>query len=238
MQNTKIIEARTAVLLGASGLTGNFLLQLLLQNDYFSKVRILIRNSFSLVHPKLETVIVDFQNQNALSDALGQGDTIFCCIGTTMKKVRGNKTLYRQIDYDIPLNTARLGLQKGFRQYVIISSVGANAKSSNFYLHLKGDLENVIQELPYDSIHIFHPSILIGERKEIRSGERIAQIFSLAISIFLWGNLKKYRAIQSEEVARAMLTAAQTEEKGIHIHEYKQIKEGSKNFLLLQSSYT
>lgn len=235
MQNTKITQARTAVLLGASGLTGSFLLQLLLQNDFYSKIRVIVRSSFSFVHPKLEIVAVDFQNQKALDDALDYGDTIFCCIGTTMKKVRGNKTLYRQIDFDIPLNTAQLGIQKGFRKYVIISSVGANAKSSNFYLHLKGDLENTLQELPYDSIHIFRPSILIGKRKEIRTGERIAQVISIVFSSLLWGALKKYRAISSEEVARAMLTAVQTEEKGIHIHEYIQIKEGSKNFKLLQS---
>ena len=164
------MQAKTAVLLGATGLTGNYLLHLLLADDYFAQIRVLVRKPFAFIHPRLEVCVTDFDDHNNFHRALGKGDTIFCCIGTTMKKVNGDKALYRRIDFNIPVHAAQWGIDNGFSQYLVVSAIGANAKSSNFYLSLKGSMEEAIHALPYTSLHIFRPSLLLGSREGRGSG--------------------------------------------------------------------
>src|SRR5690606_25934626 len=115
------MEAKTAVLLGATGLIGNHLLQLLLQDDHYSTVRALVRRPLPVIHPKLEVQITNFDDHDNFHRALGKGDTIFCCIGTTMEKVKGDKALYRRIDFDIPVHAAQWGVDNGFSQYLVVS---------------------------------------------------------------------------------------------------------------------
>ncbi len=218
------MEVKTAVLLGASGLIGNHLLQLLLQDDQYRHIRVLVRRPLEIADPRLETIVVDFNNQEEFKYALGKGDAIFCCIGTTMKNVKGDKTRYRQIDHDIPVNAAQWGFEAGFSQYAIISSVGANSKSSNFYLRLKGEVEDAVQSLSYPSLHIFRPSILLGKHKETRTGENMAQAVMPVLSFLFFGSLKKYRAVKAEDVARAMLGAVQAGIPGQHVYEYTRIR--------------
>lgn len=218
------MEAKTAVLLGATGLIGNHLLQLLLQDDHYSTVRALVRRPLPVIHPKLEVQITNFDDHDNFHRALGKGDTIFCCIGTTMEKVKGDKALYRRIDFDIPVHAAQWGVDNGFSQYLVVSAIGADAKSSNFYLHLKGSMETAIHALPYASLHIFRPSLLLGNREEKRKGEKLAQSIMPALSFMLPGSLKKYRAINATDVAKAMLTAAKSGKAGINVHEYSQMK--------------
>lgn len=212
------------MLLGATGLIGNHLLQLLLRDDGYGAVRVLARRPPDITDPKLETVIVDFNNQEEYKNALGKGDTIFCCVGTTTKQVKGDKTRYRQVDFDIPVNAARWGIEKGFTQYAIVSAIGADAKSSNFYLRLKGEVEETVQSLSYPSLHIFRPSILLGKHKETRRGEDLAQAIMPALSFLFFGPFKKYRAVKAEDVAKAMLGAARAGTPGQHIYEYTQIQ--------------
>ncbi len=218
------MQAKTAVLLGATGLIGNHLLHLLLADDYFTGVRVLVRKSFTFMHPKLEVRITDFDDYDNFHSTLGKGDAVFCCTGTTMKKVKGDKALYRRIDFDIPVHAAQCGIDNGFSQYLVVSAIGANEKSSSFYLHLKGSMENAIHALPYLSLHIFRPSLLLGVREEKRKGEKLAQSVMPALSFMLAGALKKYRAIEALDVARAMLAAAQSGKTGINVHEYTQMK--------------
>ena len=218
------MQAKTAVLLGATGLIGNHLLHLLLADDYFTTVRVLVRKPFAFIHPRLEIQITDFSDHDNFHRALGKGDAIFCCIGTTMKKVNGDKALYRSIDFDIPVHAAQWGADNGFSQYLVVSAVGANAASSGFYLQLKGSMEAAIHALPYASLHIFRPSLLLGTREEKRKGEGLAQSIMPALSFMLAGALKKYRPIEAADVAKAMLAAAKSGKTGVNIHEYRQMK--------------
>src|SRR4051794_15151096 len=167
------MQSQTAVVVGATGLIGSSVVETLLNDTTFEKVRILVRKTLAVTNPKLEVQVVDFNNINELSEKIGKGDSIFCCVGTTQKKVKGDLEAYRKVDHDIPVNTAKIGLAKGFRKYLLVSSVGANEKASNFYLKLKGEVEKEIAAMPFESIHIFQPSMLMGERKEVRLGELI-----------------------------------------------------------------
>src|SRR4051794_36046383 len=125
------MQSLTAVVLGATGLTGKALVQHLINDDVFSKVRILVRRRPDLSHPKLEVQLVNFDKLPEYRSKLRRGDCIFCCIGTTQKKVKGDKDAYRKIDFDIPVNAAKMGIDAGFTSYMLMSSVGANATSSN-----------------------------------------------------------------------------------------------------------
>jgi len=213
----------TAVVIGATGLIGKSLIKQLLIDSSFSKITILVRTWDDFSHPKLEVIPVNFNNLDELSKKLPIGDTIFCCIGTTQKKVSGDKDAYRKIDFDIPVNIARLGIEKGYRQYVLVSAVGANSQSSNFYLRLKGQVEEAISKLPFEMISIFRPSVLIGKRKEKRIGERIGIALVKTFSFLLTGKRSIYKAIQADKVARAMLVSATQNKKGIVINHYDEI---------------
>ena len=214
------MQQQTAVVIGASGMIGNLVTQGLLKDEAFTKVRVLVRKPIQLDHPKLETVIVNFADLNDYQKNLGTGDCIFSCIGTTQKNVKGDNKLYRSIDHDIPLNAATLGKAAGFQCFSLVSSVGANAASSNFYLRLKGELEDAISAVGFNSLHIFRPSMLLGNRKEFRAAENIFQGVFKALSVLLLGSFKKYRAIQGETVAAAMVNAAKQEVEGKFIYEY------------------
>jgi uncharacterized protein YbjT (DUF2867 family) len=215
---------KTAVVLGATGLIGQHLVQELLQNEFFSKVRILVRRPLKLNHPKADVQVVNFNDEKDIAARIDIGDVIFCCIGTTRKKVKGNRTEYRKVDYDIPIITARLGIQHGFNQFLIVSAIGANPLAANFYLQLKGCIEEDVTALPFESIHIFRPSILLGKREEFRPGENIGKAFVKAISFLLLGGWRKYRPIPAADVAKAMVAAANKEIAGVHMYEYDEMQ--------------
>ena len=218
------MQAKTAVLLGATGLTGNCLLSLLLEDERYEKVRAIVRKPISITHPKLEIKIIDFSNKSQYRDAVGTGDIIFCCVGATMKNVKGDKILYRKIDYDIAVDAARFGSENSFSHYILISAIGANVKSSNFYVKLKGEVEDAVQAFPYTSIYIFRPSLLMGSRKENRTGEKIFQAIIPVFSFLMIGSLQKYKPIHIAILARAMQNAPFTNNTGLHIANYQQIK--------------
>ncbi len=213
----------TAVVIGASGLIGNHLVDELLKDHAFGHVRVLVRNQLPVIHDKLQQAITDFNNVDDYREKFGNGNIIFSCIGTTQKKVKGNNTLYEKIDFDIPVNAAKIGVSKNYTKFLIVSSVGANENSSNFYLKLKGKTENAISKFEFETICFFRPSMLLGERKELRRGEKILQAGMKFISPLLFGKLKKYRAISAINVARAMVRESKQNDPGIHYFEYKEI---------------
>jgi uncharacterized protein YbjT (DUF2867 family) len=219
------MEGKTAVVLGATGLIGRHLTEELLHDNTFSKVRLLVRKAFTAGHPKLEVQELNFDNDLDIAAKMGKGDIIFCCIGTTRKKVAGDKTAYRKVDYDIPMNTARIGIQKGFSQYVLVSAVGANAVAGNFYLQLKGSVEEDIMGFSFKSIYIFRPSILVGKRNEFRLGERIGATIMQLLSVLLLGALRKYKPVHASIVAKAMISAVKQLPGGVSIYEYDEIKK-------------
>lgn len=218
------MHTKTALLLGATGLIGNYLLQLLLQDDEYTHIIALTRKPLNIAHSKLETRITDFSNADSFGAAITEGDVVFCCIGTTMKNVKGDKQLYRQIDFDIPVQGAMLALEKGYKQYVLVSAIGARAAASNFYLSLKGQTEDAISSLGFPAIHIFRPSLLLGGRKESRAGEKAAQVIMPLLSFLFIGALAKYKPVSAAQVAEAMLIASKANAKGTNIYTYTQIK--------------
>lgn len=215
----------TAVVIGATGLTGNLVIEELLKDNSFKTVRALVRRKFDTSHPKLQQHIVDFNNIDNYATSFGEGDIIFCCIGTTQKKVNKDKNAYTKIDFDIPVNAAKIGISKGFKKYQIVSAIGANENASNFYLNLKGKTENALKQYPFESIGIFRPSILNGNRTETRTGEKIMQTVMDLLSFLLLGPLEKYRAIGADNLARAMVKESKLNKKGVHYYSYSEIMD-------------
>jgi uncharacterized protein YbjT (DUF2867 family) len=214
---------QTAVVIGATGLTGNNLVTLLLHDPQFSKVRVLLRTPSFKQRPGLEEVIVDFSDAQSLAEAL-QGDVLFCCIGTTIRKA-GSQPAFREVDFEIPVRCATIARRQGMQQFQLISASGAHARSRNFYTRTKGETEQAIQQLGYPSLHIFRPSVLLGIRREFRLGEWLLTVL-VVLFYFLWmGRWKKYRPVKAVNVARAMVHVAKNPPDGTHIYEYDAIRE-------------
>lgn len=193
-----------ATIIGSTGLIGGHLLDLLINDPFFKPVRILIRRPLDISHPKLEKKLVDFSDIESFRLALEGTDVIFCCIGTTMKKMKGDKTAYRKIDYDIAVHAAQLGKANGCEKFVLVSAVGADSKSRNFYLKLKGEIEEAIQATGIESVYILRPSLLMGNRKEFRAGEKFA---SWLMPLFAFLLPARYKPVKASEVAKAMVNA-------------------------------
>jgi len=215
----------TATLVGATGLIGSYLLEQLLNDPYFDTVRILIRRSIDITHPKLEKKIVDFNDSDSLLVALSNSDVVFCAIGTTQKKVKGDKEAYRKIDFDIPVKLARFCKIVGCEKFILVSSAGANSKSINFYAKLKGETEEAVNEVGPKTIHIMRPSLLLGERKEFRLGENIGKAVMTTLSFLIPA---KFKAILGKDVAKVMLALSKKNEEGFFVHENKEIRHLSK----------
>lgn len=210
-----------ATLIGATGLIGSHLLELLLNDEYFETVRILVRRPFELNHPKLEKKLVDFSDKESFRLALEESDVIFCAVGTTQNKVKGDKDAYRKVDYDIAVNAAQLGRLSGCETFVLVSSVGANPKSNNFYLKLKGETEEAVKAAGLKNVYIMQPSLLLGSRKESRLGEKIAQWIMPVVSFLIPA---KYKPVKAINVAKAMIRLVKEKQEGLSIATYKEIK--------------
>lgn len=214
---------QTAIVIGATGLTGSHLVNLLLHNPAFDKVKVLMRKPVLKQRPGLESIIVDFEDEESLSAAL-QGDVLFCCIGTTKRKA-GGKEQFREVDFNIPVRCATLAKRHGFNQFLLMSSIGANVNSRFFYLRTKGEAEQAITRLGFNSMHIFRPSALLGKRDEPRPGDLLTQYLVQVFYFLLQGRWKKYRGIRASTVAKAMVAAGVKGESGTHIYESDAIKE-------------
>ena len=219
------MDKQTAVIIGATGLIGSLLVETLLNDDAFEKVRVLVRRPYAKQHPKLEVCVVDFGNLEDYKNKLGKGDSIFSCIGTTQKKVNSDKEAYRKIDYDIAVNAAQFGKEAGFTQYLLVSSLGADEKASGFYLKLKGEIETKIASIAFVGFHIFRPSFLLGNRNETRIGESIMKVVFKGLSSLFFGSMTKYKAIEALIVATAMANAAKEAFVGKKIYYYDDMKE-------------
>ena len=193
-----------ATIIGSTGLIGGHLLDFLINDSDFKTVRILIRRPLEFSHPKLEKKLVDFSDLESFRLALEGTDVIFCCIGTTMKKMKGDKEAYRKVDYDIAVHAAKLGKVNGCEKFVLVSVVGADSKSRNFYLKLKGEIEEAVHATGIESVYILRPSLLMGNRKEFRAGEKFA---TWLMPLFAFLLPARYKPVKASEVAKAMLMA-------------------------------
>src|SRR5687768_6436896 len=161
--------SKTAVLIGATGLTGNYLLQELLNDPFYATIKILIRRPLDINNSKLEKKIVDFNDSDSVLIAISNSDAVFCAVGTTQKNVKGDKEAYRKVDFDIPVKAARFCKMTGCEKFVLVSAVGANSTSGNFYLKLKGEVEDAVKEVGLDSVHILQPSRSEEHTSELQS---------------------------------------------------------------------
>ncbi|MFV0185327.1 NAD(P)H-binding protein [Empedobacter falsenii] len=194
---------KTALILGSTGLIGSLLLEKLLNDPNYSKVITIVRKPQQLNHPKLVEIVTDFNSEINLDDVKSI-DSIFSCLGTTRKKTP-DLNAYRKIEIDIPVQFAQLGNKKGLTKFHYISSVGANATTSNFYLKMKGEAEKALQQENVKQLHLYRPSLLTGDRPENRTIENMSAKFFALINVFLRGNLSKYKSIAAEKVAQALL---------------------------------
>ena len=196
---------KTALIFGSSGLVGGHLLNQLIQNNNYSKIKVFIRSELEINDSKLDIIKTDFNNlKNHREDI--KGDDCFFCIGTT-KKNSPDKNEYRRVELDIPKEIAQIAKSNSVNSFAFVSSGYADAKSSGDYLKFKGLVEEELKNLNFSKLAIMRPSFLIGDRKEERVGEKIGIfLFNMLSPLFL-GPLKKMKPIQSETVARAMIRA-------------------------------
>ncbi len=204
---------KTAILLGATGLTGSHLLELLLNSYDYEKVKIFTRRATRKSHPKLEEIVCDVLKLEEQADRF-TADEVFVCIGTTKAKTP-DKQLYYTIDYGIPVCSAKLAEQNNIPTFSIISAIGASTKSSVFYSRTKGEMERAILQCNIPNILIYRPSIIYGNRKDKRFAEKIGAFLFKGLQFLMIGKLKKYRAINGEELAKALFLG--TNNKGHQI---------------------
>lgn len=209
--------------IGASGLIGGYLVQHLLAEPSVQHVKILVRKKIDLAHDKLEQVLVNFEDPSTLTSALEGVNDVFVSVGTTQAKVKGDRSAYRKVDYDIPVNAARAAKDQACGTFLLVSSVGADANASNFYLKLKGEVEKEIKKMDLPSVFIFRPSMLLGNRSEFRLGEKIGQAI---MRLFNWLIPSKYKAINANDVARSMVRCCfEPHPAKWNLLEYRQIMD-------------
>lgn len=211
------MSGKTALIAGASGLIGSHVLQLLADDNTFSRVKLITRKPLAINREKVSEIVVDFEELNQFSQRLA-ADVVFCCLGTTIKTA-GSQANFRKVDFTYCFELAKAAKAQGAKQFILISSLGADDKASNFYLRTKGEIETAIAALNFDSFCILRPSMLLGDRKETRIGESIGKIFMQATGFLFAGPLKKYKAIEAQTVARCMVELAQNPEPGKLIFE-------------------
>ena len=194
---------KTALIFGSSGLIGNHLLNCILKDDYYQKIKLFIRTKIDIGDPRVEVIYDDFKNTDNLEKTI-IGDDCFFCIGTT-KKDTPNKKEYRRIEYDIPVNIAKVAKLNSINSFFYVSSMGANSSVSNSYLRNKGQVEDLLVSLNFDKLAILKPSLLLGNRKKFRLAERIAQFVMTKMSFIFFGKMKKYKPIKAINVAKAII---------------------------------
>jgi uncharacterized protein YbjT (DUF2867 family) len=210
---------KTALLAGATGLVGSFVLEELLRDSRYATVVALTRRPLAVRHTKLQNIITDFDR---LDEQAGQlkADDVYCCLGTTIRKA-GSRQAFCTVDHHYPLRLARLTLSQGATCFLLVSALGANPASRIFYNRVKGQAEEDLKKVGFTTLHIFRPSLLLGPRQEPRPGEDAAKwvykIFGALIP-------RRYKAIHARAVAKAMLHHAHAGQPGVFIHESDEMQ--------------
>lgn len=213
---------RTAFVAGATGLVGMSLTRLLCSCAEYRNVRIAVRRTIDFSHPKLTQEILDFDRIEKLLDLKGVTD-VFCTLGTTIGK-SGSREAFRLVDFEYPISLARCAARDGVRRMLLVSSVGANPQSRNFYLRTKGEVEVALVSVFNGPTHLFRPSLLLGERSEFRLGERIGGAMMTLMSFMMVGRFRNYRPIKASDVALGMIAAALSESEGVQKYESGRIQ--------------
>lgn len=212
---------KNAVIFGASGLVGGHLLHYLLENDTYEQVLAVGRSAPDIKHHKLRILKID--DLLTLTDSvINSTDDVFCTLGTTIRKA-GSQEAFKRIDFDYVVKAATVAAKAKATHFLLVSALGADAHSSIFYNRVKGQTETAVIATGIEAVHIFRPSLLLGNRKESRIGETVGKILAWFIAPFLVGSFKKYKGIQADDVAKAMYLCAQIDANGVKIHESDEI---------------
>lgn len=213
---------KIALVFGATGLVGGHCLRLLLESSYYSKIKVYSRRDIYIQHPKLEKYIIDFDKIADFKDVIS-GHDVFCTLGTTLKKA-GSKAAFFKVDYTYTLEVAKLALSNNAQQFILVTAMGTDEKSMFFYNKVKGQVETEVKKLGYKSIRILRPSLLLGKRNEKRFAEKLALHASSFTNLITDVIAPNYSAVRAEQVAKAMITAAQRLDKGVFIYESNEIR--------------
>ena len=216
------MKFKQVTLFGATGLIGSYLLEFLLKDSETHLINVVGRNPFHLQHDKINNIVIDFQDLSSISDSITGSEVVFVSIGTTMSKVNRDKQKYKSVDFDIIFNVANACKQKNISQLIYVSSLGANSNSSNFYLRLKGEIEEAVAELNLTSTSVFRPSVLLGKRNESRPGEKLLQFAMPLLDFMIPSNSK---AIKAKDVAKSMFNTSKNYKSGLDIYHYNEIKD-------------
>lgn len=212
---------KTAIIIGATGLVGKHLLQQVLDDDFYSKVKVFVRRTTNQTHEKLEEYIIDFDQLAQVQSAIS-GDVLFSCLGTTLKQAGGQKAQYK-VDFTYQYEFASLAKKQGITSYFLVSSAGANSKSNFFYQRMKGQLEEAVLDLEFDRTVFIQPSVLQGEREQNRFGEHLAASVINRLGKVI-PPLKRFRSIKGSEVAAAMSRIYKSADgKNIEVYKLDQL---------------
>jgi uncharacterized protein YbjT (DUF2867 family) len=204
----------SVLILGATGLVGAECVRQFAASPRFDRVVALARRPLVTAPPRVETQVVDFERLDGAAQYF-RVSHIVCALGTTIKQA-GSQERFRRVDHDYPLAAARLGVREGTRHFLLVTALGANARSRVFYSHVKGEIEDAIRALPYRSVTIVRPSLLLGKRAELRLGEQIGKLFAGVVP-------KRYKPVEGSAVASTLLRAAVEDRPGVRIIESREI---------------
>jgi len=207
-------------LFGPTGLIGNEILKLLENDSGFENINVVSRRPVEVKSKKSNLNIIDFKDFNSYLNVIDGSDVVLAAIGTTQSKVGFNKKKYREIDFDIISNAVKACKEKNVKHFSFVSSAGANINNKSFYLKLKGEIEKEVESQQLNSSTVYRPSLLLGNRKENRFGEKVAQIIIPLIS-FLFPN--NYKPIKALNVAKAMVNETKNYRSGFKIYHYRDI---------------
>ena len=194
---------KTAIVFGSTGLIGGHLVNQLIQDNYYTKIKIFVRSQTSINNEKVEVINIDFNNLGNHKTEI-TGDDCFFCIGTT-KKDTPDQDEYRRVEYNIPVDVAKIAKANSVKSFYYVSSIGANPNASSNYLKNKGQVEGELKNLNFSRLAIIRPSLLIGNRKSFRLGEVIFTPVMNTLTLFAFGGLKKYKPIKIQNVVKAIL---------------------------------
>jgi uncharacterized protein YbjT (DUF2867 family) len=214
------MQRNTAVVAGATGLVGHYLLNVLAEDSFYDEVLALSRRPIAFTAPRLRNVLVDYEDLRP--EDLPGATHLFCCLGTTIAKA-GSREAFRRVDLDYVRAFAEAGRAAGARRMLLVSSVGAARRAGSFYLRVKGETEEALAAHPWEALHIFRPSLLLGQREEHRAGEQFGIRLARAFEWTLVGPLRQYRPMPAGLLASAMAAAGERGPDGQHVFHYDDI---------------
>lgn len=218
----KRITPHSVLVVGATGLVGSKLVELLVAEIAITRVIVVGRKAPAISNAKIDFHSFDFQDYSLIEHLVLGVHSVYCCIGTTIK-IAGSKDNFRKVDYDIPVNLARLSEKLGVTSFLVISSLGADARSSNFYLKTKGEMENAVAANKIAKIAFFRPSLLLGPRSESRPFETFMKVFFAIFGFLMIGVLKKFKPIYYDVVAQAMVRVSYSS-NNVKVYETDEIR--------------